>query len=404
MKKGVNSYAFIAMAGILWSTLGLFGNILMERGLSSEQVAFTRLFIGFIVLSLYSLIRRPEVLKINLKGLLYCGAIGIICQGLFNKCYFKAVEVTGVSIAAVLIRRPEVLKINLKGLLYCGAIGIICQGLFNKCYFKAVEVTGVSIAAVLLYTSPLFLAVFSKIVYKEKMTRAKIISLILCCIGAIMAVTGGVLDLEGINTYGFLAVFSKIVYKEKMTRAKIISLILCCIGAIMAVTGGVLDLEGINTYGIIMGIMAAITYALMPIISKNALKEFSSETILIYGFLFGAMFMIPSAKPVEMMGFVTNMNVLPYMILLGVFPAAMAYIFYAEGIARGCELSIVGVVASVELIAASIIGWAVVGEVFTIGKAIGVAIMFISAFTAVAGNKEVETESVEEMEAEAYVG
>ena len=310
MKKGVNSYAFIAMAGILWSTLGLFGNILMERGLSSEQVAFTRLFIGFIVLSLYSLIRRPEVLKINLKGLLYCGAIGIICQGLFNKCYFKAVEVTGVSIAAVL-----------------------------------------------LYTSPLF-----------------------------------------------LAVFSKIVYKEKMTRAKIISLILCCIGAIMAVTGGVLDLEGINTYGIIMGIMAAITYALMPIISKNALKEFSSETILIYGFLFGAMFMIPSAKPVEMVGFVTNMNVLPYMILLGVFPAAMAYIFYAEGIARGCELSIVGVVASVELIAASIIGWTVVGEVFTIGKAIGVAIMFVSAFTAVAGNKEVETESVEEMEAEAYVG
>lgn len=310
MKKGVNSYVFIAMAGILWSTLGLFGNMLMERGLSSEQVAFTRLFIGFIVLSLYSLIRRPEVLKINLKGILYCGAIGIICQGLFNKCYFKAVEVTGVSIAAVL-----------------------------------------------LYTSPLF-----------------------------------------------LAVFSKIVYKEKMTRAKIISLILCCIGAIMAVTGGVLDLEGINTYGIIMGIMAAITYALMPIISKNALKEFSSETILIYGFLFGAIFMIPSAKPVEMIGFVTDMNVLPYMTLLGVFPAAMAYIFYAEGIARGCELSIVGVVASVELIAASIIGWTVVGEVFTIGKAIGVAIMFVSAFTAVAGNKEVETEVVEEMEAEAYVG
>lgn len=310
MKKGVNSYVFIAMAGILWSTLGLFGNMLMERGLSSEQVAFTRLFIGFIVLSLYSLIRRPEVLKINLKCLLYCGAIGIICQGLFNKCYFKAVEVTGVSIAAVL-----------------------------------------------LYTSPLF-----------------------------------------------LAVFSKIVYKEKMTRAKIISLILCCIGAIMAVTGGVLDLKEINTYGIIMGIMAAITYALMPIISKNALKEFSSETILIYGFLFGAIFMIPSAKPVEMIGFVTDMNVLPYMILLGVFPAAMAYIFYAEGIARGCELSIVGVVASVELIAASIIGWTVVGEVFTIGKAIGVAIMFVSAFTAVAGNKEVETEVVEEMEAEAYVG
>lgn len=310
MKKGVNSYLFIAMAGILWSTLGLFGDILMNRGLSSEQVAFTRLFIGFIVLASYSLAKKPSVLKINMRGLLYCGAIGIICQGLFNKCYFKAVEVTGVSIAAVL-----------------------------------------------LYTSPLF-----------------------------------------------LAVFSKIIYKEKMTRAKIISLILCCIGAIMAVTGGVLDLKGINTYGIIMGIMSAITYALMPIISKNALKEFSSETILIYGFLFGAIFMIPSAKPIEMIGFVTNMNVLPFMVLLGVFPAAMAYIFYAEGIARGCELSIVGVVASVELIAASIIGWTIVGEVFTFGKAIGVAIMFISAFTAVAGNKEAELEVEEDMEAEVSIG
>ena len=150
--------------------------------------------------------------------------------------------------------------------------------------------------------------------------------------------------------------------------------------------------------------MAAITYALMPIVSKNALKEFSSETILIYGFLFGAMFMIPSAKPIEMVRFVTDMNVLPYMVLLGVFPATMAYIFYAEGIARGCELSIVGVVASVELIAASIIGWTVVGEVFTVGKAIGVAIMFISAFTAVVGTKEVESDPTEEMEAEAYVG
>ena len=31
MKKGANSYVFITMAGILWPTLGLFGNMLMEK-------------------------------------------------------------------------------------------------------------------------------------------------------------------------------------------------------------------------------------------------------------------------------------------------------------------------------------------------------------------------------------
>ena len=309
MKNCKKCYVYIAMAGLIWSSLGLFGNILMARGLSSEQVAFTRLFIGFITLSIYAGIRKPHVLKLNKKGLMYCVAIGIICQGFFNMCYFKAVEVVGVSIAAVL-----------------------------------------------LYTSPLF-----------------------------------------------LAFFSKLIYKERITRGKAVSLILCVLGAIMAVTGGKFDVAGVSSYGILMGILAAVTYALMPTISKNALKDFSSETLLIYGFLFGAIFMIPSAKPWEMVSFATDINVMPFMMLLGIFPAALAYIFYAGGISLGAELSIVGVVASIELVAASFIGWIFIGEPFSIGKLIGVAIMFVSAIAAVSANDTTE-EAVETSKGGVYTG
>lgn len=288
MGEKSKGYVFIAIAGLLWATLGLFGKFLMGNGLTSEQVAFTRLFFGFIVLGVYSSIRTPQILKINKKGIIYSVIIGIICQAMFNLCYFKAIDIAGVSIAAVL-----------------------------------------------LYTSPLFLAIFSK----------------LC-------------------------------YKENITRSKLFSLILCFIGAIMAVTGGRLDFQGLNAFGLLLGVLSTIAYALMPTISKNALKEFSSSTILVYSFLFGAIFMIPSSRPWEILNYAKDLDVLSCMLMLGIVPAALAYIFYAAGISKGVELSVAGVVASVELVGSVIIGCTILGESFSLGKLFGVMLMLISAVVA----------------------
>ncbi|VFE45789.1 DMT family transporter [Clostridioides difficile] len=288
MGEKSKGYVFIAIAGLLWATLGLFGKFLMGNGLASEQVAFTRLFFGFIVLGIYSSIRTPQILKISKKGIIYSVIIGIICQAMFNLCYFKAIDIVGVSIAAVL-----------------------------------------------LYTSPLF-----------------------------------------------LAIFSKVCYKENITRSKLFSLILCFIGTIMAVTGGRLDFQGLNAFGLLLGILSAIAYALMPTISKNALKEFSSSTILVYSFLFGAIFMIPSSKPWEILNYANNLDVLFCMLMLGIVPAALAYIFYATGISKGVELSVAGVVASVELVGSVIIGCTILGESFSLGKLFGVMLMLISAVVA----------------------
>ena len=66
-------------------------------------------------------------------------------------------------------------------------------------------------------------------------------------------------------------------------------------GAILAVTGGSLNLGQHNMNGILLGIMSAITYACKSIISKGALKECEGITLLIYGFLIGSILMIPLA-------------------------------------------------------------------------------------------------------------
>lgn len=302
MKERNKGYVFIAIAGILWSTIGLFSNSLMESGLNPSQVAFGRLTLGCIFLSLYCAISKPNLLKISKKGLIY----SII-------------------------------------------IGFICQALFNLCYLSSIKSVGVSVAAVLLYTSPLF-----------------------------------------------LAVFSKIAFKEDINKNKILSLILCFIGAILAVTGGKLDTSNLNPVGVGIGILSAIAYALMPIINKNALKENESITLLLYSFLFGALFMIPISNPSEVIMKMSNPSILFNIVALGLMPAALAYIFYMNGISKGVELSVAGVIASVELIFAQLIGWFIIGEVFSIIKLFGLLFMIVSAVVAIKGTDSTDKENVYE--------
>lgn len=292
IKKG---YISILVAGLAWSTIGLLGNTIMSAGVSPEQVTFIRLFLGFVVL------------------LIYCS-----------------------------LKNRRLLKISKKGIIYSVIIGILCQAAFNLFYFNSINRLGVSMAAVLLYTSPLF-----------------------------------------------LATFSRFIYKEKLTKERFISLLACFVGAILAVTGGEVNLKEISIIGLIIGILSAICYSLMPLISKSALKENSSVTILTYGFLSGAIVMIPYVKPLDILSYTGDTKVLLAMILLGVIPSALAYILYTEGISKGIELSIVGIISSTELVGSVIIGWTVLGEDFSAVKLLGVVFMVLSTIIVLRERTEV---------------
>ena len=56
---------------------------------------------------------------------------------------------------------------------------------------------------------------------------------------------------------------------------------------------------------------------------------------------------------------------------------------YLNGISTGIDLSIAGILASAELIVSVIIGWTLLGENFSIVKAIGVLFMVVSAIISI---------------------
>lgn len=120
----------------------------------------------------------------------------------------------------------------------------------------------------------------------------------------------------------------------------------------------------------------------MPIISKTALKECNSVTLIIYGFLFGAILILPIAKPIAMINSLSNPKALIFALALGLVTAALAYIFYLKGIDTGLDLSLVGVLATLELVISSILGWTILSEDFSLIKLLGVCLMMLSAYIA----------------------
>ena len=73
--------------------------------------------------------------------------------------------------------------------------------------------------------------------------------------------------------------------------------------------------------------------------------------------------------------------------------AALAYIFYLKGIDTGIDLSLVGVLASVELVISSVLGWTILSEDFSFIKLFGVCLMMVSAYIA---TKSSSDESVQD--------
>jgi drug/metabolite transporter (DMT)-like permease len=140
MKRGAP--LLIPAAGVLWGILSIFVRRLNESGLASMDIVWIRAAVTTLVLLPILFLRRKGEWRIRLRDL---------------RCFL------GTGIGSIVF--------------------------FNFCYFQAVMITSLSVAAVLLYTAPAFVIVLSALFFKEKITGGKIAALLLTLFG-LMLVTG----------------------------------------------------------------------------------------------------------------------------------------------------------------------------------------------------------------------
>jgi drug/metabolite transporter (DMT)-like permease len=126
----------ILLAGVLWGSMGLFVRKLNSMGLVSMDIVALRAIVTSIALFLYLLLFQRSMLRIRILDI-WCFLGTGICSIVF----------------------------------------------FNVCYFKAITLTSLSVAAVLLYTAPAIVMVLSYFLFGEPMTKRKLLALLMTLCG-----------------------------------------------------------------------------------------------------------------------------------------------------------------------------------------------------------------------------
>ena len=147
----------IMIAGILWGCMGIFVRKLNAEGLFSMEIVALRATVTCIAMGVFLLIYDRHLFRIHLKDL-WC---------------------------------------------FLGT-GIMSIVFFNYCYFKAMTVASLSVAAVLLYTAPAIVMVLSYFLFQEAFTKQKVLALLLTFIGCIL-VTGVITNPGTVTGAGILA-------------------------------------------------------------------------------------------------------------------------------------------------------------------------------------------------------
>jgi len=145
----------IALAALLWGSLGLFGKTLNSNGVMPIAVVAIRILIAFVCLLFYWFFIKKEI--------------------------------------------PKIKRSDIPLLLLYTLFSVIA---YNYLYFSAISLIPIAIAAILLYLSPIFVVLLSSMFLGEKLTSQKLIATIIVLFGTILVINPQ--NLQNINFLGIL--------------------------------------------------------------------------------------------------------------------------------------------------------------------------------------------------------
>ncbi|TMN23427.1 DMT family transporter [Lentibacillus cibarius] len=280
-----------------------------------------------------------------LLGASLWGTIGWYVKNLYSYGFTPMEVVTlRVSSAAFLLiiylamTAPKKLKLtSFRDIGFFIGTGIFSIVFFNFCLFTAIDMSTIPTATALLYTGPAFVTILSFLLFKESLTKPKIVALIVTLAGVALVV--GLVPL---------------------------------------------NLSTFELSSVLFGLGSGFGYALYSIFSKFALKKYTSLSVTLFTFVVAALFLLPFFPYEEKMHLLMDPLVLFYAVGLGFLPTAFAYIIYTYGL-NLTEASFASILTTVEPVVAALIGIFLFQEPFTIVQMTGMAciigaVIFIQVF------------------------
>jgi len=250
--------------------------------------------------------------------------MGLSAMGVISvRCFFAA-----IFFAVLLLctdRKAFLIKLKDIWVFFCE--GVLSLLVFGWCYFKAMDHMSLSTAAILLYTAPCFVILMSALLFKEKMTAGKLISMAIAFVG-------------------------------------------CCF--VSGIGGGT---QRISLVGLCFGLGSGICYALYSIFSRIAInKGYSSLTINFYAFIFawlGAL-VVDGGASVNIT-FESAWNLF-FCVATGLITGFTPYLLYTYAL-TGIENGKASIMASIEPVVATVAGAIIYHERVTLSGGIGIALV-----------------------------
>ena len=153
--------------------------------------------------------KKTAPLFVIIAGCLW-GSMGIFVRGL-NSYGFTSLEIGALRVfgallflgAGIFLYNKKLLRVKIKDLWCFVGTGIISIVFFNYCYFTTIQLTSLSVAAVLLYTAPVIVTTLSIFLFKERFHKGKLAALLMAFVGCVL-VTGVLSEKLTLTTGGIL--------------------------------------------------------------------------------------------------------------------------------------------------------------------------------------------------------
>lgn len=273
-------------------------------------------------------------LLIILAGIFW-GSMGIFVRGLADLAGFTSIQivslrltVAAITFTFILLRKDmKGFKIALKDIPLFLGLGLGSILFFTACYFAAIQMMTLSIAAILLYTSPIWVMLMSLLFFREKMTKNKLLALIVSFLGCILV--------SGIGSGD----------------------------------------NHVTLAGILIGLGSGVGYGLYSILGTIALRRYSTYTVTTYTFIIAAVGSLFLCSLPDLWHKITVCSRKPYLcifiILTGLVTAVIPFLCYTLGLEQ-IEASRAAILATIEPMVATLIGVIVFHEYLTLMSGIGI--------------------------------
>ena len=228
--------------------------------------------------------------------------------------FLDAATAAIVTIIFVLIKDRSAFRIRLSDLGLLAVTALSVEIAFKFFYYTTIIHSQASVAVMLCFTSPIFVMIFSRFLFKEKMTARKYICLFMTVIGCACVA-------------GFIG------------HAAPISLFAFC-----------------------TGIATGISYAVYTILMRLMTQRCSVLTVCVYTLIFGMLFWLPFSHPGEIVtALETHRSMIPLALSFGIVCNAIPCGIYAVGVSR-VSANKAAILAASEPIVGAIVGMTVFHE------------------------------------------